>query len=82
MSTAEDTLVELVDVNVDDELPHHACCREDRFLCGAPFHPEMEEDGPDGPHCAECDEIIDAMVCSAGRGGEHEHCPFTGKICP
>lgn len=77
MSIVEDALVDITDVDTPD-LPHHACCVEDRFFCGAPFHPEMEEDDPEEPHCVECDEIVDMMECARG----HEHCPFTGRICP
>ena len=48
---------------------HLACCNEDRFFCGAPFHPEAEatEEHTEDEACARCVDIRYATLLPAAR---------------
>jgi hypothetical protein len=84
--------VTITDINIEDlttatdEGPHIACCVEqERFLCGAPFHPEaclMLEDQDEGVEaCEECDAAAMSLPCKSGR--RHYHCPLNRRrVCP
>lgn len=60
---------------------HIACCRADPkvFLCGAPYHPECDDD-EEKTDCAECTEHLNRAVCKLG----HQHCPmiYPYNPCP
>lgn len=53
--------------------PHIVCCRREKFLCMAPWHPEAA--APKGtPNEECCEKCIDVTTWMRCRG--HSHCPF------
>lgn len=78
----------LTDIDLDaltaiNDGPHIPCCLDDRFYCGAPFHPEsVATEADDEDEC--CDACVETRyhaLCPP-RMPTHQHCPFTGARCP
>lgn len=76
-------LEELDDLEQLDAEGHIKCCRADRFLCGADFHPEavaggmFEQVGDDT--CQVCCQIGYQALCPPWKP-THAHCPIPSVI--
>lgn len=72
------------DISASTSDLHIACCSEDKFLCGRPYHPEAEatKDNHEDEACPDCVEARYRMMCPPLRP-THQHCPFKGgRWCP
>lgn len=83
------TALDLTPLHTFDDLGdsglHIACCVDDRFLCGAPFHQEAraEDETPDAEVCPTCVDIDYGAVCDRRFPVPHSHCPFgLVRVCP
>ena len=68
-------------IGVDEGNEHVVCCRqEERFVCGAPYHPEAvaEEGTPTEECCPNCVRAAKKFKCIG-----HMHCPLDVRVvCP
>lgn len=59
---------------------HIACCRDDqRFLCGAPPHPEAAAE-PGHETCHVCTDAWHQAGCPSVDAPTHRHCPLAGGL--
>jgi hypothetical protein len=66
---------------------HIACCEQDKFFCGASYHPEAlaPNDCHEDDACPTCVDILYGTMCPPDRPATHFHCPIPGehrKRCP
>jgi len=78
--TIENPVIDITDIGTSEA--HVTCCRYEKFMCKAPYHPEAAapQDTPEEECCKPCMKVVKDMQC---RG--HSHCPFdlSPKIrCP
>ena len=83
MTLMEVPLLDDVDLDLQSHL-HWPCCRhKDRFVCGTPYHPEMDITDTDveDTACTGCEAAIHSMPC-AMKSPPHFHCPLDNYPCP